>query len=33
MTTMAIDNKDKNLEVLAAHIDENTTEDEMDEMK
>lgn len=26
------DNKDKNLEVLAAHIDENTTEDEMDEI-
>lgn len=28
----ATDNKDKNLEVLAAHIDENTTEDEMDEI-
>ena len=26
------DNKDKNLEVLAAHIDENTTEEEMDEI-
>lgn len=28
----ATDNKDKNLDVLAAHIDENTTEDEMDEI-
>lgn len=28
----SIDNKDKNLEVLAAHIDENTTEEEMDEI-
>lgn len=28
----ATDNKDKNLEVLAAHIDENTTEEEMDEI-
>lgn len=31
-TTEVTDNKDKNLEVLAAHIDENTTEDEMDEI-
>lgn len=30
--SVATDNKDKNLEVLAAHIDENTTEDEMDEI-